>query len=418
MKFSEYVILGRQGMMMDPLGLLSPYTALQDKLFRQFTVLSNLPAYHGVLALIYSSLAESGITPKHAEFSLQFRYAEILWGMLHATGSASSTVLNITKYTALMRDRDSLALGDIKKTDQIYSSLNYGTLGHYSSPSTTWGILTKSGQQLTERGNELAAAFSKRKGKSLRMAVDSWRKGDSWSLSRLGEFASLFETGAMPDGAEAAVWRKLIDDYCERTPQLRSLWEKPLTVEEEATWQSDPVRYAEGFEQWRARYAPLSSELTQIELFQQLIGLIQYIFEREYLSCAEKGNKPLPFTELEEDLAAALRVTACAYVQTSEFSDSKGLFLGLTDVRDYQDAAQRICAHHVTHQKSKGSVPFMEDGEIRVRDKFDIRSYGERRKALEVAGGRSARVAVVAFQYRRDWHFQRAGRYHRYAQPA
>ena len=42
---------------MDPLGFLSPYTALQDKLFKQFTVLSNLPAYHGVLALVYKWLA-------------------------------------------------------------------------------------------------------------------------------------------------------------------------------------------------------------------------------------------------------------------------------------------------------------------------------------------------------------------------
>jgi hypothetical protein len=418
MKFSEYIILGRQGMMMDPLGFLSPYTALQDKLFRQFTVLSNLPSYHGVLAMIYSALADSGVTPKHEEFSLQFRRAEILWGTLHAVGSTPSSVLNITKYAALMRDRDSLSLRDIKKTDRIYSSLSYGTLGHYSSPSTTWGILNKAGHQLTERGNELAAAFAKRNGKSLRTAVDSWRNGDTWSLPRIQELASLFETAAVPDRAEAAVWRKLIDEYCERTPQIRSLWDQPLSVEEEAKWQSDPVRYADGFEQWRVRYAPLKAELTQIELFQQLTGLVQHIFEREYLSCAEKGNRPLPFTELEEDLAAALRATACAYVQTPDFGDTKGLFVGLTDVRDYQDAAQRIRAHHLTHQKSKGSVPFMEDGEIRVRDKFDIRSYGERRSALEAAGGRGARLALVAFQHRRDWHFQRAGRYHRYAQAA
>jgi hypothetical protein len=38
-------------MMMDPLGFLSPYSALQDKLFKQFTVLSNLPTYHSLLAL-------------------------------------------------------------------------------------------------------------------------------------------------------------------------------------------------------------------------------------------------------------------------------------------------------------------------------------------------------------------------------
>ncbi|MDT1823611.1 hypothetical protein FPK54_30340, partial [Acinetobacter baumannii] len=71
---------------------------------------------------------------------------------------------------------------------------------------------------------------------------------------------------------------------------------------------------------------------------------------------------------------------------------------------------------HLAHQKAKGSVPFIEDGEIRVRDKFDVCSYGERRSALAAAGGRRARLALIAFQHRRDWHFQRASRYHRYAQ--
>jgi hypothetical protein len=415
MKFSEYVILGRQGLMMDPLGFLSPYTALQDKLFKQFTVLSNLPAYHGVLALVYKWLAERGVTPEHKDFSLQFRRAEILWGLLHTADAASSSVLNITKYTALMRDRDTLALPDIKKTDRIYSSLSYGTLGHYSSPSSTWGILNKGGKQLTEWGIELAVAFSKRERKCLHTALGAWWDGQSWDLGRINDYATLFETEALPNRAEAQVWRKLIREYCERTPQARSLWERPLTVEEDAAWHRDAASYAAGFDEWRVRYAPLKTELIQIELFQQLVGLVQHIFEREYLCCDEKGNGPLAFGELEEDLAGALRATASAYVQTPDASDSKGLFAGLTQVCDYQEAAQRILAHHIAHQKAKGSLPFIEDGELRVRNKFTIRSYDERRSALASAGGRGARLALIAFQHRRDWHFQRASRYHRYA---
>lgn len=401
---------------MDPLGFLSPYTALQDMLFKQFTVLSNLPAYHGVLALVYKLLAERGVTPEHKEFSLQFRGAEILWGLFHTADSASSSVLNITKYSALMRDRDSITLREIKKTDRIYSSLGYGTLGHYSSPSSTWGILNKAGKQLTERGVELAAAFSKRDGKCLHAALCAWWDGQSWDAVRINDYAPLFETGAPPNRAEAEVWRKLIREYCERTPQVRSLWERPVTEEEDARWQRDAASYAAGFDEWRVRYAPLKTELTQIELFQQLVGLVQHIFEREYLSCAEKGNGPLPFGELEEDLAAALRATARAYGETPDASDSKGLFANLAEVGDYRDAAQRILAHHLVHQKAKGSLPFIEDGEIRVRDKFNVHSYGERRSALASASGRGARLALIAFQHRRDWHFQRASRYHRYAQ--
>ncbi|TXF99628.1 hypothetical protein FVD38_12210 [Massilia arenae] len=416
MKFSEYVILGRQGLLMDPLGFLSPYTALQDKLFKQFTVLSNQPAYHGVLALIYTFLAERGIAPGQKDFALQFRRAEILWGLLHTVESASSTVLNITKYTALMRERDSLALGDIRNNDRIYASLGYGTLGHYSSPSSTWGILDKAGKQLTARGSELASAFGKRKGKSLRAALDSWWEGESWDLGRMNDHAALFETGAPAGRAEAQVWRTLISEYCDRTPAVRCLWDRPISVDEDEDWQHDAASYAAGFDAWRSRYAPLKTELTQVELFQQLIGLVQHIFEREYLSCAEKDNGPLPFDELEEDLAGALRVTARAYGQMPDAGDTKGLFAGLTEVRDYQDAAQRILAHHVAHQKAKGSTPFMEDGELRVQGKFEVLSYGERRSALAKAGGRGARLALVAFQHRRDWHFQRANRYHLHAQ--
>ena len=416
MKFSEYVVLGRQGLLMDPLGFLSPYTALQDKLFKQFTVLSNQPAYHGVLALIYTFLAERGIVPGQKEFALQFRRAEILWGLLHTVESASSSVLNITKYTALMRERDSLALGDIGINDRIYSSLGYGTLGHYSSPSSTWGILDKAGKQLTARGAELASGFGKRQGKSLRAALDSWWDGESWDLRRMNDYAALFHTGAPADKGEANVWRTLIREYCERTPAVRCLWDRPITNEEDEKWQTDAARYAAGFDSWRARYAPLKTELTQIELFQQLIGLVQHIFEREYLSCAHKGNGALPFDELEQDLAGALRVTARAYGQMPDAGDTRGLFAGLTEVRDYQDAAQRILAHHVTHQKTKGSVPFLEDGELRVRDKFKVDSYEERRSALAKAAGRGARLALVAFQHRRDWHFQRANRYHLHSQ--
>ena len=416
MRFSEYVVLGRQGLLMDPIGFLSPYTALQDKLFKQFTVLSNQPACHGVLALIYTFLAERGIAPGQKDFALQFRRAEILWGLLHTVESASSSVLNITKYKTLMRARDSLALGEIGINDRIYSSLGYGTLGHYSSPSSTWGILDKAGKQLTARGTELASAFGKRQGKSLRAALDSWWDGEPWDLRRMNDYAALFHTGAPADKGEANVWRTLIREYCERTPAVRCLWDQPITEDEDKQWQTDAAHYAAGFDAWRARYAPLKTELTQIELFQQLIGLVQHIFEREYLSCENKGNGVLPFDELEQDLAGALRVTARAYGQMPDAGDTRGLFAGLTEVRDYQDAAQRILAHHVTHQKAKGSVPFLEDGELRVRYKFEVNSYAERRSALAKAAGRGARLALVAFQHRRDWHFQRANRYHLHSQ--
>ena len=69
MNLSEYVITVGSGLFMDPLRFMRPYAALQDLLFKQFTVLSNHPSYHGMLALIYRFLNQKNITPSNKDFS-------------------------------------------------------------------------------------------------------------------------------------------------------------------------------------------------------------------------------------------------------------------------------------------------------------------------------------------------------------
>lgn len=49
MKFSEYIVIESTGSSVDPLGFLRPSSAIADGLFKQFTVLSNHPAYQGFL---------------------------------------------------------------------------------------------------------------------------------------------------------------------------------------------------------------------------------------------------------------------------------------------------------------------------------------------------------------------------------
>lgn len=415
MKFSEYVVLGRQELTLDPLGFLAPYTALQDKLFKQFTVLSNQPACHGILALIYQCLQDDGIVAGQNGFSFEFRRAEIFWGILHALGTGSASVLNIRKYNELIRDRVALSVGDIRNNDRIYASLSYGVLGHYSSPSTTWGILSKSGKRLTELGSELGAAFGKRNGQSLRKAVDAWRKGDKWNVDQLQALSSVFEAKAKPSMEEAKVWRRLIKEYCERLPQSRTLWERPLSDKHLEDWNKTPASYQDGFGKLQTRYASLSAELALIQNFEQLLGLVQHIFEREYLSVSEQGNGPPPISELDKQLVTQLGKVAAVYIQLPDHHDTKGLFQSLAKVGDYRDAAELICAHHVAHQKSKGNIPFIEDGSLRIGKKFDFPTYEERCRALRKAGNAHGKLAVIAHDYRRDWHFQRASLYHRYA---
>lgn len=80
------------------------------------------------------------------------------------------------------------------------------------------------------------------------------------------------------------------------------------------------------------------------------------------------------FSVLEMELALSLRDTSAIYVQVSCYSDTKELFASLVNSSDHRDVAQRICSHHMAHQKSKGSVSFIEEGELRGgHDKFDMR---------------------------------------------
>ena len=66
MYFSEYVVSERVSSFLDPLGFMRPAGVLSEKLFEQFTVLSNHPGYHGSYMRILKFLSERGATPANA----------------------------------------------------------------------------------------------------------------------------------------------------------------------------------------------------------------------------------------------------------------------------------------------------------------------------------------------------------------
>ena len=102
MNFSEYIVTEGTGSSIDPLGFLGPSSALADTLFRQFTVLSNKPAYLGFLCFAFSHLAKAGKNPGARGFSEEFRNAETLWGWLNF--KAGTSILNVTS--------DQIGVGD------------------------------------------------------------------------------------------------------------------------------------------------------------------------------------------------------------------------------------------------------------------------------------------------------------------
>ncbi len=69
MFLSEYVVVNRKGGFPDPLGFMRPAGVFQARLFRQFTVLSNHPAYHGILCAEWKYLHDQGRSPGRTGFS-------------------------------------------------------------------------------------------------------------------------------------------------------------------------------------------------------------------------------------------------------------------------------------------------------------------------------------------------------------
>ncbi|UFS72647.1 hypothetical protein LPW11_10725 [Geomonas sp. RF6] len=83
MFFSDYLVVDRAIGTVDPLGFMRPASAIADNVFKQFTVLSNHPAYHGFLCFAFAHLAESGLTPTSRDFARRFRSLEALWGIVN-----------------------------------------------------------------------------------------------------------------------------------------------------------------------------------------------------------------------------------------------------------------------------------------------------------------------------------------------
>lgn len=411
MKFSEYVILAKPGLMMDPLGFLSPAANLQDTLFRQFTVLTNHPAYHGLLALIYRTLQSKGLTPGQPAFALEFRKLEILWGLANAV--VDDGVLNVTKYRPLVQAGESVNLASIARSHGIYDRLAYGTLGHYSAPSSVWGLTGKDRTQLSDSGNKLAEAFAQRHGVSLAERLAQWYEKTSLSVSELENLGGQYAISCTPGDDEKAVWRDVITQYCKSAPHTACYWSAPLTSEELAGYQRSPAAYAGMFPDVQERYPELASRLAQMARFQSLAAVTQYVFEREYLLLSE-NDVASSADDLEEQLVRSMGKIATAYAQGPFYHDNRGLFKSLAGVSSYRSAADIILRHHVRHQNAKNVSPFMENGRLLVLDRFQMADFAALREDLVKAGKDNA-LAHLDYRYRRDWHFGRAWTYHHYA---
>lgn len=416
MQLSEYVITEGSGLYMDPLGFLRPYAALQDILFKQFTVLSNHPSYHGMLTLIFKRLAEKGTVPGKEGFSKEFRNMEILWGLANATQNES--ILNTTKYQRLL-NKGRISLNDISSRDPIYYRLNYGTLGHYSSPSIFWGLLNKEGKSLIKLGPELADAFNQRGSHIFTDWLSRWSVGKS-EIDLSGQdfvnFAAAYSITATPSDIERAVWKKLIRQYSDMHTKVHSLWQTPLTFEELDKFEKDADSYSGFFIHVKQIYPEVASTLHLWEMFEQLAALSQFIFDREYL-VRRQDAKAFDFkTPGKVEAHVAKRAVAFSkdYLLQTGHEDAKNLFKMISASDDYESVAGAIRRHHVEHQNSKGVTAFMDDERQLVIDKVDAGSFAKLYENLNAIDPEEI-LQTITYRYKRDWHFRRASLYSQYS---
>lgn len=226
MKFTDYVVTEAAGNSVDPLGYLRPSGEVSGALFRQFTVLSNHPAYQGFLAFAFGYLAGRSIRPGQREFSRRIRDLEILWGVLNVR--AGDSVVNVTKFEPLTH-ADAFRLNEVRRRPALYARLNYGVLGHYSSPSAFWRIIEPKGIGLTPLGSELGEAWRYRARQDFAALADRWMNDqDLYSIDGLDRWGETYHLTAAPEKSEQKVWQALIDGICARDHVIAPIWRSPV----------------------------------------------------------------------------------------------------------------------------------------------------------------------------------------------
>ena len=413
-KFADYVVTETVGGSVDPLGYLKPSGEVSGALFRQFTVLSNHPAYQGFLSFAFSNLAERSLTPAKREFSRRVRDLEILWGVLNVR--AGDSVVNVTKFEPLTHT-GTLRLSEVSRRPTLYARLNYGVLGHYSSPAGFWKIIEPGGVRLTELGIKLAAAWRCRDGQDFSVLVERWLNNeDMYAIKGLEKWGEAYCLNGTPNKAEQKVWQTLIDGLCARDPILAPIWRNPVPIELLKLSASE-TSYPGYFPALQKHFAGQDELCRRIELcnrFERLSGLVQFVYEWEYVR------------RLDEMRAVGLKhgdlpklVTHAVAEASKDFIAGQGervlwsLPATLATIKEHKEIVAAILAHHTRHQRSKGASPFITGDSIAVQDRVRapefVRFFGD------VVQNPEQLLGATQWRYHRNWHFSRAHEWQRYA---
>lgn len=419
MYFTEYVVTDKVANVVDPLGFMRPAGVLASRMFSQFTVLFNHPAYVGVLCAILQVMAERQLPLKRG-FSLAFRRAEVLWGLAQA--AADRPVLNIRRYgrlvESLARSGAALRLRDIAPADPLFTRLGYGTLGHYLQPCVQWGWVVPDGRSLTAAGHALADAASFRAGLDLRDALRGWLDGDAFDIAQLVALGQAFALDTAPSTAERRCWRERIEDWVGRHPTTAPLWRDPLGIDDLQGLARDAQAHANGIAALPQRYPTLAASMRALADFETLAGVAQFAFDLQLAQAQFDGDQLPP---LAPGLLATLAAEAGRLAGVSELLrdrrlDAGGLFASIAVMASQPDALpQVVLRHHVAHQRAKGVAPLIDECGLRLKDRVDRDEFAKTLEELVGSESTAECLRQLAFRSRRDWHLRRCRQVHDWA---
>jgi hypothetical protein len=413
MYLSEFVVVERAGTFVDPLGFMRPAGALQDTLFKQFTVLSNHPAYHGMLCVIWEFLREAGAAPGKPDFARKFREVEIFWGLLNAI--QGNPILNVRKYTRLLAEGE-FALGKVSRQHAIYARLGYGTLGHYTQPSILWGLVEPKGNALSEIGRKLAGAARWRSKLDLNSWLTRWANGESFQPAHLAEVQRAHHLLGEPADGERSSWQEVISQWTNRQPHTAPLWTDPVPFSELDAALASHGAYSAHHAALADRYPSLGSRIMALRDFERLTGAIQLVFDLKLAHLQFSQKLPVKFPAVLDELPAAVVDLARRASSTGRTFEPRALFSTLASTEpSYRAIEQVVSDHHIAHQRGKGVSPFFDQSGLLVKDKVSSAELGPLVETL--ADEQSVETCLDRLQYRsrRDWHFRRCRVYHDWA---
>lgn len=415
MFFSDYVVIDKATSTVDPLGFMRPSSALADNLFRQFTVLCNHPAYHGFLCFAFQLLAENSITPASRDFSRRFRSVEVLWGILNL--EAETSIINVNKYRKLELE----ALTRLSHLNAYRSlmeeHLSYGTLGHYYRPSISWGLLDSKGMHLTELGSVLAKGWSRRGKLDFADIARHWLADKAvLDSSEFTAAIPLFGLEASPSVDERKAWQQVLHVVCAKDAVSAPLWQTPLP-QSVLDFADDPEFYQDFFPEVLRHYAKHSELCHRVELcrrFELLAGLVQFVFEWEYVRRLDEVREVgLLAPPVEKVVAGELHRQVREMIGETGTGSLWKPFLPLLDLATYREQAAAVLKHHAAHQKSKAAASFIDGDMVALRDKVKVQPFVD--LLQDIAESPAALNRKVAWHYRRDWFIKKAALWIEYA---